>query len=109
MAVFRTSPQGRGLGIVGCVLQPMLIARTDEWYDYRTNPRGEVNVLLTLDEDSYSGGEMGDDHPSAWFHEFSGGRSWYTGGGHTSDSYSEDDFRAHILGGAYSTRSGSTC
>ncbi|ASJ76705.1 ThuA domain-containing protein [Granulosicoccus antarcticus] len=73
--------------------------RTDEWYDYRSNPRAQVNVLLTLDEDSYSGGEMGDDHPSAWYHDYDGGRSWYTGGGHTDTSYSEPDFRAHLLGG----------
>ncbi len=73
--------------------------RTDEWYDFRSNPRAQVNVLLTLDESTYSGGEMGDDHPIAWFHEFDGGRAWYTGGGHTVDSYREPDFRAHLLGG----------
>ena len=42
---------------------------------------------------------MGPDHPSAWYHDFEGGRSWYTGGGHTEASYSEPDFRAHLLGG----------
>ena len=73
--------------------------RVDEWYDYRTNPREQVNVLLTLDESSYTGGGMGDDHPSAWYHDFDGGRSWYTGGGHTSESYTEEDFRLHLLGG----------
>lgn len=73
--------------------------RTDEWYDYSTNPRARVNVLLSLDEDSYSGGQMGSDHPSAWYHDYDGGRSWYTGGGHTSASYTEPDFRAHLLGG----------
>lgn len=73
--------------------------RTDEWYDYLTNPRAQVNVLLSLDEDSYAGGAMGDDHPSAWYHEYDGGRSWYTGGGHTDASYSEPDFRTHLLGG----------
>ncbi|MFT6305626.1 MAG: type 1 glutamine amidotransferase [Halioglobus sp.] len=73
--------------------------RIDEWYDYRTNPRAQVNVLLRLDEGSYSGGTMGDDHPSAWYHDYDGGRSWYTGGGHSNDSYSEPDFRAHLLGG----------
>ncbi len=73
--------------------------RTDEWYDYDSNPRAQVNVLLRLDENSYSGGGMGDDHPSAWYHDYDGGRSWYTGGGHTSASYSEPDFRAHLLGG----------
>ena len=73
--------------------------RTDEWYDFQSNPRAEVNVLLSLDEGSYSGGGMGADHPSAWYHDYVGGRSWYTGGGHTSASYSEPDFRIHLLGG----------
>ena len=73
--------------------------RTDEWYDYRTNPRANVNVLLSLDESTYMGGVMGDDHPGAWYHEFNGGRAWYTGGGHTHESYGEADFRAHLLGG----------
>jgi len=73
--------------------------RTDEWYDYSANPRAQVTVLLSLDESSYTGGGMGDDHPSAWYHEFDGGRSWYTGGGHTESSYEEPDFRAHLLGG----------
>jgi len=73
--------------------------RTDEWYNYNKNPRGKVHVLATLDESSYSGGNMGYDHPVAWMHEFDGGRSWYTGGGHTDESYSEPDFLKHILGG----------
>ena len=73
--------------------------RTDEWYDFQSNPRSNVNVLLSLDENSYSGGEMGNDHPIAWFHEFDGGRAWYTGGGHTVSSYAEEDFQAHLLGG----------
>lgn len=73
--------------------------RTDEWYDFSRNPRAEVNVLLRLDESSYSDGGMGDDHPSAWYHDFDGGRSWYTGGGHTKGSYAEPDFRTHLLGG----------
>jgi len=73
--------------------------RTDEWYDYSINPRAQVNVLLSLDESSYNGGGMGDDHPSAWYHNYDGGRSWYTGGGHTSESYDEPDFRSHLLGG----------
>ena len=73
--------------------------RTDEWYNYNKNPRGQVHVLATLDESSYSGGNMGYDHPIAWMHEFDGGHSWYTGGGHTDESYSEPDFLKHILGG----------
>ncbi len=74
--------------------------RTDEWYDFQRNPRSHgVTVLLTLDESSYPGGQMGNDHPIAWYHEFDGGRSWYTAGGHTDESFSEPDFLRHLLGG----------
>lgn len=73
--------------------------RTDEWYDYRDNPRGSVHVLATIDERTYEGGKMGHDHPIAWCHEFDGGRAWYTGGGHTKASFAEPEFMAHILGG----------
>ena len=73
--------------------------RTDEWYDFRSNPRGAVHVLATLDESTYSGGTMGADHPIAWCHRFKGGRAWYTAGGHTIESYTEPDFRRHLLGG----------
>lgn len=72
--------------------------RNDEWYNFQRNPRSNVNVLLSLDESTYSGGTMGD-HPIAWYHEFDGGRAWYTGGGHTKASYAEADFMQHILGG----------
>lgn len=75
--------------------------RTDEWYNFRANPRDGVRVLAMLDEGSYSPGEgaMGSDHPIAWCHDYDGGRAWYTGGGHTPESYSEDLFLKHLLGG----------
>jgi len=73
--------------------------RTDEWYDFRVNPRGAVQVLLTLDERSYAGGSMGADHPIAWYHAYDGGRAWYTAMGHTGESYLEPAFLAHLLGG----------
>ncbi len=73
--------------------------RTDEWYNFQTNPRGSVHVLATMDEGSYMGGDMGD-HPISWCHDVaSGGRSWYTALGHTKESYSELLFRQHLLGG----------
>ncbi len=73
--------------------------RTDEWYNFQTNPRGTVHVLMTMDESSYSGGDMGD-HPIAWCHDVDGGgRSWYTALGHTWESYDEPLFRQHLLGG----------
>jgi type 1 glutamine amidotransferase len=73
--------------------------RTDEWYNYRTNARSTAHVLATLDESSYSGGGMGADHPHVWCKTYEGGRSFYTGGGHTIESYADPAFRAHLLGG----------
>ncbi|MEU3250664.1 ThuA domain-containing protein [Streptomyces sp. NPDC006997] len=73
--------------------------RTDEWYNYRTNPRTTAHVLASLDESSYSGGSMSGDHPISWCKDYQGGRAFYTGGGHTDESYSEPAFRRHLLGG----------
>lgn len=72
--------------------------RTDEWYNFRDiNP--EIKVLANLDEESYTGGKNGDQHPIAWYHEFDGGRAFYTGLGHTTQSYSEPLFLQHLWGG----------
>ncbi len=73
--------------------------RTDEWYDYRTNPRTTAHILATLDESTYTGGVMGADHPHAWCKTLGPGRSFYTGGGHTAESYSDPAFLAHLRGG----------
>jgi type 1 glutamine amidotransferase len=74
---------------------PQRWLRTDEWYNYRASPRGKVHVLAALDETSYQGGSMGD-HPIAWCHEFDGGRAFYTGGGHTAESFREKLFLDHL-------------
>ncbi len=72
--------------------------REDEWYNYK-NLNPDVNVLINLDEKSYEGGTNGEHHPIAIYHEYDGGRAFYTGGGHTSESYSEPLFYEHLLGG----------
>ena len=75
--------------------------RFDEWYNFTTNPREDVHVLITLDESTYNpgSGAMGADHPLAWCQNFEGGRSWYEGAGHIDANYSDPLFLAHILGG----------
>ncbi|MFF0247375.1 ThuA domain-containing protein [Streptosporangium sandarakinum] len=78
---------------------PRTWTRTDELYNYRTNPRGSARVLATLDESSYSGGTMGADHPITWCKGVGTGRSFYTGFGHTKESYAQADFRTGLLGG----------
>jgi cytochrome c len=78
---------------------PVRWTRTDEWYNFRSELAPEFEVLLGLDELSYSGGRMGANHPLAWHHLYDGGRAWYTGLGHTEESYSEPAFLLHLLGG----------
>jgi uncharacterized protein len=72
--------------------------RKDEWYNFK-NISTDIKVLATLDESSYEGGKNGSYHPIAWYHEFDGGRAFYTALGHTNESFSEPLFLQHILGG----------
>jgi len=80
---------------------PTVWNRTDEWYNFDRNPRGDVHVLATIDETTYNpgSGAMGEDHPIAWCQAYEGGRSWYTAGGHGPQHYQEEAFLDHILGG----------
>jgi cytochrome c len=72
--------------------------RTDEWYNYKSISE-DINVTHELDETSYEGGENGEHHPIAWYHEFDGGRAFYTGMGHTKESYADSLFLGHLLQG----------
>lgn len=70
-------------------------SRDDEWYNYK-NMNPEVTPVLSLDETSYEGGNQGDSHAIAWYHTYDGGKAFYTGGGHTKESYQENGFRKHL-------------
>jgi hypothetical protein len=88
----------------------------DEFYSFKTNPRGTVRVLLNLDESSYRqnpntscipdsptfpngfNGVMGD-HPISWCHTNKGGVAWYTGLGHEPATYAQTAFQTHLLNG----------
>ena len=97
---------------------PAAWVRTDEWYNYQSpanpvvggggndySPRTSgVKVLATVNEATYDeqdGNTTDDDHPIAWCSDFDGGRVWYTGMGHTAESFGtgEGNIRQHILGG----------
>ncbi len=72
--------------------------RFDEWYSFKyLNPK--VHILIKIDESSYTGGQNGENHPVAWYHEFEGGRSFYTALGHTDESYADPLYYNHLLGG----------
>ena len=70
--------------------------------DVDYSPRPTVHVLATVDESTYAeedGNTTDDDHPISWCKRYDGGRSWYTGMGHTDESFTEANYLKHILGG----------
>ena len=85
---------------------PETFLHTEEWYDFRDLYEYRTDVL-TVDEQSYEGGRHGDYHPISWYHEYDGGRSFYTALGHTDAAFSEPLVRQHLVGGlAYAVGEG---
>ena len=68
----------------------------DEWYNFRDDVLKRVNVLMTIDENSYKGHNKDKSHPISWYHYFDGGRIFYTGMGHTLEIYKNPDFINHV-------------
>lgn len=77
---------------------PDSISVEDEWYNYR-DMYEFINVVAKVDESTYQGGGHGHDHPISWYHDYDGGRAFYTGMGHTSESFSNPELLKHLLGG----------
>ena len=96
--VRKATIQVKDKGHPACKGLPERWERNDEWYNYKElNPN--MHVLCNLDETSYEGGTNGASHPIAWYLEHDGGRSFYTGLGHTSETFSEPLFLQHLWGG----------
>jgi uncharacterized protein len=84
---------------------------TDEWYEFSGEETDDLKYLLTVDEKTYDTNaksstgrvakSMGNFHPVSWYHEFDGGRSFYTALGHIAALYEDDLFLEHIYGGIY--------
>lgn len=83
---------------------------TDEYYHFTKAASTNLRYILTVDESSYSPkaqwGDlkvdgMGDFHPIAWYQEYDGGRSFYTGLGHLPQTYKQTPFLNHLYGGIY--------
>nr|WP_221381696.1 ThuA domain-containing protein [Actinoplanes polyasparticus] len=76
------------------------VTREDRWYNWATNPVGAVHTLAQVEERHYNPGlgANGPFHPVSWCRDYDGGRSFYTGMGHTEGSYGEDAFRKHLTG-----------
>lgn len=77
---------------------PAVWKRFDELYNFKWMAPS-LHVLITIDEKTYTGGTMGDNHPMSWYHDYDGGRAFYTELGHTDESYSDPLYLGHLLGG----------
>ncbi len=78
---------------------PQVWKRFDELYNFRDTHWDSVHVLITIDETSYKGGVNGNFHPMSWYHDYDGGRAFYTELGHTDESYKDPLYLGHLLGG----------
>ena len=94
-------------GLQGFVNEPWW---TDEWYEFDPETIGNLNYILAVDESTYSpkvqwgekiGKGMGNLHPIAWYHDYDGGRAFYTALGHMPSDYSEQAFLDHIYAGIF--------
>ncbi|MGA0559881.1 ThuA domain-containing protein [Larkinella sp. VNQ87] len=73
----------------------------DEFYDFKKfNP--DVTVLVKIDEKTYKEGKMGDNHPMSWFHDYDGGKVFYTNFGHPDETFVNPVYLKHLLGGIQS-------
>ncbi len=83
---------------------------TDELYEFGEEKVEGLNYLLSIDESYYEvqppwGNRktegMGEFHPVSWYHEFDGGRSFYTALGHMPETFSDNMFLEHLYGAIY--------
>lgn len=81
--------------------------RSDEFYSFK-NISPKINVVLKIDEKTYTGGKNPDFHPMSWYQEFDGGRSFYTAMGHTDETFEEPLFLNHLWAGIRYTSGGET-
>jgi hypothetical protein len=81
---------------------------TDEWYEFSPEKAQGLNYILSVDESTYDvkvqwgekkGTGMGTMHPIAWYHNFDGGRSFYTALGHVPANFKDNAFLEHIYAG----------
>ena len=88
---------------------------TDEWYEFGPEKMTGLNYILSVDETSYNakvqwgqkkGEGMSPMHPIAWYHNFDGGRAFYSALGHLPTCYSDPAFLNHLYAGIFWAASG---
>ncbi len=81
---------------------------TDEWYQFGPENVSDLHYILGVDESTYNpkvdwGAKksegMGELHPLAWYHNYDGGRSFYTALGHIPAIFSDQGFLNHLYAG----------
>jgi len=81
---------------------------TDEWYQFGPETVQDLHYILAVDETSYNakvnwgakkGEGMGQLHPISWYHNYDGGRSFYTALGHLPTVFSDPAFLNHLYAG----------
>ena len=83
---------------------------TEEWYEFSEEKVKDLHYVLAVDESTYNpkvswpqrnikGEGMGKIHPVAWYHNFDGGRSFYTALGHLPRNFSNEAFLSHLYAG----------
>jgi len=83
---------------------------TDEWYQFSDAHGGNLNYVLSVDESSYNAktktktknkAKEFNGMAMAWYHNYDGGRSFYTGLGHMDSHFQNSLFLNHLYGGIY--------
>lgn len=87
---------------------PSRFLTTEEWYEFDASRSPGLKYLLSVDESTYETSSQRKAeaassplHPIAWYHEYDGGRAFYTGLGHLPATYSDQQFLHHLYGGIY--------
>lgn len=100
---------------------PDTLLWTDEWYEFGPDKTNGLHTLITVDEASYDaevvwknrdmgsngnmvdrvGHGMGEVHPISWYHEYEGGRAFYTALGHIGLNFKNQWFLDHLYGGIF--------
>lgn len=77
---------------------PETFERKDEFYNFKSMKKENLKFLVSVDEKSYTEGKMGDFHPMSWYHEYDGGKAFYTNFGHTPETFSSEPLMAQHIG-----------
>ncbi|KQB42860.1 putative secreted protein [Flavobacterium daejeonense] len=103
---------------------PDTILWTDEWYEFGPETVSGLQYLMAVDAKTYERSAIMKDkdekensdslplkgtknlYPISWYHQFDGGRAFYTALGHIDNIYKNHWFLDHLYGGIYYAATG---